>query len=222
MMDIVIPIRDRPSLYNDVELQYSLRSIDKYFPVRDVWCVGIPREWLSVNWIQTPDMPGKYDGRHESVRQKILSACDNPYVSDPFVLWNDDFFLLRHVSELHDYYDGTIADRIKNTAPGYRKLMESSIPHSDGNNYEVHTPVIIYKDLFKEATRPSALYRNIYCSSSPTEKVEIRDPKLYNKQEHMEFRDWVRDKWMFSASEFSFAFLMKEMGRLYPEKSRWE
>lgn len=222
MTDIVIPLRDRPSLYNDMELKYCLRSIEKHIEFGDVWCVGIPRDWLSVNWISKPDLQGEYDQRHDSVRQKILAACDNPFISDPFILMNDDFYLLRDIDELHDYYDGTIQERLKNTATGYRERMHATIEHSDGRNYEVHTPVVIHKEIFKSATKEGALYRNLYCSASPTEKVPIKDPKLYRKAEHYNFREFCKRNWMFSTSEFSFALLMKEMERLYPEKSRWE
>ena len=220
--DVVIPLRDRPSLYNDLELKYCLRSIDKHMNVRDVWCVGIPRDWLSVNWIEQGDLQGHYDSRHESVRNKILKACNNPFISDPFILFNDDFMLLRDIDELHDYYDGTIEHRLRNTATGYRQRMEATMPYSDGNNYEVHTPVLIYKELFKSVTKENMLYRNIYCSASPTEKVEIKDPKLYTRKDHDSFRDFAKWNWMFSTSEFSFALLLKEMARLYPGKSRWE
>ncbi len=221
-LDVIIPLRDRPSLYNDMELKYCLRSIDKHMNVRDVWCVGIPRDWLSVNWIPHPDIQGNYDERHESVRRKILKACRSPFISDPFLLFNDDFFLLRGIDHMYDYYDGTIPDRLKDAAAGYRKRMEATIPYSDGKNYEVHTPVLINKKLFIEVAREGMLYRNIYCSASDTEKKSIKDPKLYLRSDHDKFRDFAKQNWMFSTSEFSFALLMKDMDRLYPEKSRWE
>lgn len=190
--------------------------------VRDVWCVGIPRDWLSVNWIEQGDLEGAYDSRHESVRQKILRACDNPFISDPFILSNDDFFLLRDIDTLHDYYDGTIEQRLYNTATGYRKRMEATIPYSDGRNYEVHTPLLIYKDLFREVTRENMLYRNVYCSASPTEKVKIKDPKLYTREQHESLKGFAKTNWMFSTSEFSLALIYPDMERMYPEKCRWE
>lgn len=217
-VDVVIPLRDKPSVYDDEELRYSLRSIDKHMDVRDVWVVGQPRGWLSVNWIPATDAGST---RYNSAYRKIMKACYNPYVSDPFVLFNDDFFLLKRLNEIPDYYDGTLKDRIKTTGGEYFKMLKKSLDYSDGKNYAVHTPVVIHKELFKRIPE-GVSYRVVYGSMSDNKKEQLTDPKIYDKEHHMEFRKWVRDKWMFSASEFSFAFLMKEMGRLYPEKSRWE
>ena len=222
VIDVVIPLRDKPSTFMDLELRFALRSIERYFPVRDVWCVGIPRDTFALNWIEQPDLEGGYDTRHESVRQKILKACENPFISDPFALWNDDFFLLRTVNNLPDYYDGTIEDRLKDTTSGYAERMKRTIPYSDGRNYEVHTPVMIDKKLFKKVTKEGMLYRNLHCSKSKREKVQIQDPKLYNHNEHLDFRKWRQDKWMFSTSDISFHYILPQMRKMYPEKSRWE
>lgn len=218
-LDVVIPIRDRPSYYNDIELKYCLRSIDKYFPCRDVWCVGIPREGYSVNWIyKTDDSKSRFD----SARQKILAACENPYVSDPFVLWNDDFFLLKEITELHEYYDGTLQERIKSAGGDYLQMLRKTEKHSDGKNYAVHAPLVIRKDLFKEVAKKGISYRNAYCSASDGVKVPMKDPKIYNKAHHKLFRRFIKGKWMFSTSDHSFAFIYRHMESLYPNPSRWE
>ena len=221
-MDVVIPLRDRPSSFGDLELRFALRSIEKYFPVRDVWCVGIPREWLSVNWIEQPDSIGSYDTRHESVRQKILRACENPFISDPFALWNDDIFLLKPIEEIPDYYDGTIQDRLKDTTSGYAERMRKTIPYSDGRNYEVHTPVMIDKNVFKRVSKEGMLNRNPHCSLSKRKKVQIEDPKLYNHNSHLNFHEWKQGKTMFSTTDFSFHYILPKMNQMYPEPSRWE
>lgn len=216
-IDIVIPLRDRPSLYNDKELSYCLRSIERFFPVRDVWMIGEPRPYLSCNWIEMSDGKGS---RHESVRQKIMAACENPYISDPFVLFNDDFVLTREITMLHDYYDGTIEKRLKTAGGEYReRMLESQELSKDGLNYEVHVPALIDKDLFKK-TKEGSLYRNVCLSHSKREKVEIRDPKMYTKDQHS--RGFIRSHWCISLSEASIPYVHRELDRMFPEKSKWE
>lgn len=219
-MDLVIPLRDVPSMYDDEELRYALRSIDKHFDAGDVWCVGSPREWLTVNWIDKRD-DQRY--RFENARQKVAEACKCPAISDPFVLWNDDFFLLKDTStDLPDYYDGTIQDRIASAGGDYRALMERTLPYSDGRNYSVHVPMVIHKELFLKTQREGMLFRNVYGSASPNKKAEIKDPKMYRKEHHQNFMQFIKGKWVFSTSEFSFKWIADRMDRMYPHKSRWE
>ena len=221
-IDVVIPLRDRPSIYNDMELKYCLRAIDKYFPVRDVWIIGTPRDWLSVNWIEQADLQTNYDARHEAVRQKLIKACENPYISDPFALFNDDFILTKPIKELHDYYDGTIDDRLKSAGGGYRdKMLRSKELSKDGLNYETHVPCMIDKKNFKHTVK-GALYRNIAVSYSKREKVPIKDPKLYTKKDHQNFRELCRQNWCVSLAEISLAHVMTTLERMLPNPSRWE
>lgn len=218
--DAVIPIRDTPSVFNDLELKYCLRSIDKHTDC-DVWCIGEPRDWLSVNWIEETDEKLNYDSRHENVRQKILAACNNPHVSDPFILFNDDFFLLRPIQDIPHYYDGTIEYRLQSSAGGYRDRMDESRKHSkDGLNYELHCPVVIDKELFKNVTTPGSLYRNIYCSHSDRDKKPMGDVKMYSLEDHQ--RSFTKGKWCFSTNDFSFTRMLDLMNKLYPEASKWE
>ena len=217
-MDVVIPLRDKPSVYNDEELRYCLRSIDKYMDVRDVWVVGQPRDWLSVNWIPLSD---QVKSRYSSAHRKIRAACDNPFVSDPFVLFNDDFFLLKPTEEFPDYYDGTLQQRINSSGGDYLNMLKKSQRFSDGKNYATHTPALIKKEIFK--TIPEGIsYRIAYGSRSGNEKKPIKDPKIYNQKDHFDFREWVKGKAMFSTSDFSFHYILREMKQLYPEPSRWE
>src|SRR5690554_251908 len=218
MIDVVIPLRDIPSPYNDEELRYCLRSIEKYMDVRDVWVVGQPRDWLSVNWIPLSD---RVKSRFGSAHLKIRAACDNPFVSDPFVLFNDDFFLLKPLKEFPDYYDGTLEERIESAGGGYLNILKKSKSFSDGKNYATHTPVSIDKEIFK--TIPEGIsYRIAYGSRSGNEKKEMKDPKIYNQKDHFDFRQWIKGKSMFSTSDFSFNYILKDMKCLYPEPSRWE
>ena len=221
MIDIVIPVRDAPSMYDDLELKFCLRSIEKHMPgVSSVWLIGIPRPHLSVYWIEQPDEgPTRYD----STRKKLLAACACPHVSDPFLLFNDDFFLLRPPPpEIPDYYDGTIHERIASAGGDYRAAMIETLPYSDGRNYGVHVPLVIDKALFKRTARPGMLYRNVYCSASPRPKAQMADPKIYNHEDHLNFRRFIQGKWMFSASEHSFAYIYSHMKQMYSDKSRWE
>ena len=218
MIDVVIPLRDKPSLYNDEELRYCLRSIEKYMDVRDVWIVGNPRDWLSVNWISMGDGEGT---RFNSAHAKIRKACENDHISDPFILFNDDFFLLKPFNEFPDYYDGTLEQRIESSGGDYLSILKKSKPFSDGNNYATHTPVCIDKEIFK--TIPAGIsYRIAYGARSGNKKEQMKDPKIYNKGDHFNFKEWKRGKSMFSTSDFSFHYILPQMKKLYPEKSRWE
>ncbi len=216
--DVVIPLRDKPSLYNDVEILYCLRSIEKYMDVNDVWMIGTPREYLSVNWIQCKDLPNRF----ESVRQKLLKVSENPYISDPFILFNDDFILTQKVNELPDYYEGTLDDRLKTSGGNYREAMMLTKKHSqDNRNYSIHVPCFMDKKAIKKTIK-GGLSRNIILSHSKRDKVEMIDPKLYNKERHNSFNEFCKQNWCVSLAEGSLSQVMRDLERMFPEPSRWE
>lgn len=222
--DVVIPLLDRPSEYADMELMYCLRSIEAFFPVRDVWVItGNPRPEFSVNYIIERD---KYPIKYENTRQKILRACECSAISNPFMMMNDDMILTAPMSDLPPlYYCGTIEDYAPKTGGAYRDLLNRSAKASkDGLNYAVHTPLPVDKRTWAKRTSLAHGSRNVYGSYAPFDRVELpRDVKTRTEAEASNIREFIDAFPFVSLNTFSLTpKVQRELDRLLPNPSRWE
>lgn len=211
MMDVVYILKDKPSPSGDIELRYSIRSL-RHFPVKDLWIVtGNKRDWLDCNWVKQSDGINRW----ENGRIKVSAACNAP-VSDPFLLMHDDMFFTKDTEVIPHHYDGEI--KVGGTHVYARYQQESKKYSRDGLNYSIHTPLVVYKDVWLSKTRQGASSRNIYCSWSDHPKKQIKDVKLRTKKDHKNFSP---DRF-FSLSDYSWGMVGKQVSQMHPEKSKWE
>lgn len=97
MTDIVIPL-SKESQSNNLELRIALRSIEKYGKnVGNIWLLteaDLP--WAkNVNIIKKGD-PIK-NNKDANLINKVITACENPDVSERFMFWSDDQLLQSEV-----------------------------------------------------------------------------------------------------------------------------
>lgn len=94
--DIVVPVREGPV---NQQLRYALRSWCANLPHRHVWIVGhLPRWVVGVRHIPTVQTRAGAT-KYKNTTMAVRAACENPDVSDPFVLCNDDFFVLQPLAD---------------------------------------------------------------------------------------------------------------------------
>lgn len=214
MMDVVYILKDSPSHYDDIELRYSLRSL-QHFPHGDVYIVtGKQRGWLTgVKWVRCEDRQCRY----QSTKRKILAAAE--VLTEPFLFMNDDFYLLAPFSG-HDYYCGHLKDKPQ-TGSKQRDIIQSAIRESrDGLNYSLHSPMILEPKLLK--TIRSLAFKDVHGSFSARNKKYMPDVKMRTKKEHDNPEAFISDKPFFSTSDFSFKWIREFMERLYPNPSQYE
>lgn len=120
------------SCHDDIELRYSLRSIEKYCKGYDrVFIVGRKPEWVQgVEFIKCDD---PYDCTHKNMLHKILYACHNSDISEEFVVQGDDHFYVRpyDFTGLQPYEKGELPTKFKEreNAPKYRTSMIDTRKH---------------------------------------------------------------------------------------------
>lgn len=137
----------------DPELGYSLRSLDANFQYKGVWFAGGCPEGLR------PDRHLKLKqvglNKWEKVRNMLFQICKNDEITEDFWLFNDDFYILKRISEdMPPQYNGELMDyieRIERRQGGpdgftirlrelYKDLIESGLSTL---NYEVHKPMLL-------------------------------------------------------------------------------
>ncbi|MGA5202812.1 hypothetical protein [Streptomyces variegatus] len=150
-MDLVVPVRSGAV---NQQLRYALRSWVAHLPHRHVWVIGYRPPWVDgVRYLATPQTGTKY----VNTTRAVAAACRNKGVSDPFVLLNDDFFVMQPlpdgvptlhrgpVREVEAYYstrgNGSYLQGLRET----RDLLVS-LGHEDPLSYELHVPLVVHKE----------------------------------------------------------------------------
>lgn len=149
------------------ELKYSLRSVEKNFPINRVWFVGGQPEGLE------PDIriPHKQVGnsKWEMIRSSMWKAVSDERLSEDFFLFNDDFFVMEPVDtdSFRNFVDGTLERRIDElhsesgmnayTRTLFKLEQELKTMHEPTMNFDVHLPMLLNKEQVR-----STLYK---CSS---------------------------------------------------------
>lgn len=176
-LDIVYPVR--PGNMNE-ELRYSLRSLEN-FPHRNVWILGTCPQWVqNATLIKGPQTKDK----RRNVQTTMLQACKTQDISDPFILFNDDFFVLEPIEDLPHYHRGTTDDylterrALRNTLSQYdlrnkttqELLMKHGFEKKDVLCYELHVPMIVWKSQWVAAHRIACRQQQ----SRGNERVQMR------------------------------------------------
>lgn len=89
------------------ELRYSLRSLAAHVDHDDVYIVGHCPDWVvDVHHVDT----GQIGLSRANARRNVEVATRIEGLSDPFMLWNDDFHAMRHIGKLPVLNAGPIDD----------------------------------------------------------------------------------------------------------------
>lgn len=116
-MDIIYPLR-KASRYNDIEIRMSLRSVETYLlKFNKVFIIGHLPEWCqNVVHIPAQDQHAIPD---RNIHEKILLACNHPDLSDDFLFFNDDHYLLSFFEApgFPYYYSKTLDEYVKKQEP---------------------------------------------------------------------------------------------------------
>ena len=150
--DVVYVVR--PGDDNE-ELRYSLRSVAQNAPHRNVWIAGTVPSWVrNVKRLPLVPQPEKFANQRQSLH--AVAAC--PAISDPFVLFNDDMFVMEPITEWRTWNLDTIEEHfggpIGNVDPKPNEWMHAvwctykwmqDKGHPDPLYYENHTPLLYDK-----------------------------------------------------------------------------
>jgi hypothetical protein len=220
------------------ELRYSLRSVDKFLKnYRNVFIFGeCP---IFINRSSVIHVPHQDTSRDKAVniKNKLMSVCCHPDVSEDFMFFNDDYFLLKDVDATSYPYlwkcdlDHTLS--INRSL--YRHHVQSTINVLTENglptkNFDTHKPIIYNKQklwdvIFKYNWEGRAGYtmRSLYCNTLGIEGEYRLDCKFNVPMHDVRLEQKVTGEDCFSIDDRCIGmFLKRFMERTYSEPSRFE
>lgn len=216
-MKLVIPYKFNHDK-NGLELKYAIRSIHKHFSaLSSVLLVGDCPDWFAGEYIECGDLMKQ---KERSMMLKILCAD----IKGPFLYSNDDFFALEDFSTyLPNYFDITCGEMARlHKVKKYRDMYLNCC--LDWNNYDVHCPMIMYGERFKEkylAMTDQLPIKTMYAND--LEGVRMADCKIQGEHTIQEIEFKLRGRMFFSTKEDAInAEMMTILYRLYPQKSPYE
>lgn len=231
--DIVYFIKDAPV---NEELVYSLRSVEKNLPYRRVcFCGGCPTN-LRPDQLIKADQHGT--SKWNNVRDMLVQVCKSDFITDDFWLFNDDFFILKPMSEdMPPQYNGELIEYVDRVERRQRHPDDftrrlrcaAEILIAAGKttrNYEVHKPMLINRkkalEVLEQFPRTPA-FRSIYGNCLDIGGQDKHDMKIKVLKYSNMF--YVENAWEFvSTSDESFE--KGEVGemikRKFRERSKYE
>lgn len=192
-MDVVYPLKRG---VQHAELRYSLRSL-KNLPHDRVFLVGGLPDWATgVEHIQVDRRPTKY----KDAAANIAAACNDPRVSDPFILMNDDFFVMKPIDQVPVLNRGRVRDveqtyRTNGIASKYLAGMIQTreelefLGYEDPLSFELHVPMVVHKQMRLKAIEMGARFpvwhaRTAYGALARLEGETIEDVKIHDRDVH--------------------------------------
>jgi hypothetical protein len=237
-IDIVYPLGSGSRWQNN-EIRYSLRSVEKHLKgFRNIYVVGQQPVWLeNVIHIKTDDpLRHNADG---NITLKILKACQDPNLSNPFLFINDDHIFLKdiHVLDIKNYHKGDLShksekyfegglyvQRLKRTRDILRRHKLPTL------HFDCHTPILIDKEKYPEIMNRFEFRVDIGYTMKSLYANSLHLKGLYRPDFNLKWRFTYREIEKMTADKTIMAFndagitgdLKKFLAETFPNSSKFE
>lgn len=214
------------------ELRYSLRSLEKNVPHDNVWIFGGAPTWLNPDTtlhVRSPQQPTPY----ASTRRHLKAVLENPAVSDPFLLMNDDFYAMQPVGIVPPMHRGlmsTVLENSRSMTPWFKGLQGTmqflihSLKITEPLSYDLHVPLVVGKREMLEAlhlskrVKADAIHlRSIYGNFAEIGGLAVDDPKVHRRGD-----PFPRGPWMSSGPDTYRTTVEPVLRYLFPDSSTYE
>lgn len=245
----VLYVLGRGSQHDNIELRYSLRSIEKYASnLGRVVIVGYPPEWIDTSLVECLKVEDKYSYKHPNILRCIEAAALQNLVRGEFLYSSDDHFYIKHV-DFNNYPYYKKSDHLRSTVQiwdRYRKyhmslkqtgdlLRKHGFPdanYAQHANTHMHTEVMFdHLDIIHESyemdfgAEPTSLVMNMWQTYPNPPSTEKRsDIKVSYVESAADLRRQIGDRECFSIGDSAFYrhCMMDFLKAEFPHKSRYE
>lgn len=235
---IVIPLATGSfaSHWNDTELRYCLRSVERYLKCYgDIFIIGKAPVWLqNVTVIPATDNDKIYY-KERNIFNKIMLACQDERVSEDFLFMNDDHFLLSEfeAGNFPYYWDGTIGEHVERSDPygnTARNTMEWLSMGDIVPYFDIHAPILYCKNKLPFWVRGAPwekkygfCIKTVYALFAGSNPTQYPDLKLSGSLSSHEIKEKIKGRLFFSTNDNCRDGGMEAvLQELYPNKSNFE
>lgn len=239
MIDIVYPI-GRGSQWNNMELKYSLRSVEKYLSgFCNIYIIGELPHFINKNKVKHFFFQDSHSNRERNIMEKFARACHEPELSKNFLFMNDDYFLCRPATSgsfFPPQYKGTLEETIRTANPDYARYLKATLEELTRRglttlNFDVHKPVLVNKNIFLQTvhrfdwSKPYGYtLKSILFNYPDLPRAQTKDEKInhpYTEKQWLEISKSFTDS--FSIGDHAITFgLKKFLEAQFPDKSKFE
>ena len=218
---------------NNEELRYSIRSVVNSFPDATIWTVGGKPNWYVGNHLPVEQGGNKY----ANAIKNLQALSRHPEISETFVLMNDDFFIVKKIEKIEQFYNGLLSDKInryikitgsslyiKKLILTNNKLLKLEIKNPI--DYELHIPMVMEKEKLSNIVEnyPDCLWRSMYGNLYDVGGTEMQDVKIYINKRHRDRSSEMTEQSTFvSTEDNSFRVMLEKTFKgLFPTPSSYE
>lgn len=187
-MDVFYPLGTGSKL-NNLELRFSLRSIEKHLSnYGDIIIVGEKPPWIQ-NVIHIP-----HTDEYSIPDYNIMSKTRRAFADvDKLLFFNDDHYLLQDfdAENFPYFYSSTLEEYVKRRGlDGYGKRAKNTLKHLEEKElptkfFDIHTPIIYESQPFFEnvvslpweKSKEGFVIKSLYANALMIEGVEEKDCK---------------------------------------------
>lgn len=194
------------SIWQDNELKYSIRSIEKNFSeLGKVFIVGTKPEFLNWNnprliYIECDD-PFRHN-KDANIINKVLKACKRKELSDDFIRASDDQIVLKKV-RTEDFYPKYLMDLNGKPLPSnnrwFKRLKETCEQLKRENkktyHYDSHFPMLYSKESFLHIFEniPDYTINTYYFNNILDEHRELGDIKITLQKPFLNMQEFQKE-----------------------------
>lgn len=236
---IIIPVKSTTK--TNTELIYTLRSLERHLKgFGDIFIIGKKISSLrGLKYINAND-EAKSMYKERNIFRKIILACKHPEVTEEFVFFNDDHFLLKDfdADNLPFYHKGDLSETMSKNMGDYRKslnhtrkyLLSKDKPTLD---YDTHFPIVyekkkfihtfVYSDDINWDKPFGFVIKSLYANMVGVKGEFGGDCKIQHKMSYNEIVEKIGSKSFFSTSDGCLnEDMMRFLNEKYGTKSKYE
>jgi hypothetical protein len=175
--------------------------------------------------------------KYANALKNLKSLCEHPEISNNFVLMNDDFFIIKKINSVDQFYNGLLSDKIsrftqitgssmyiKKLITTNKKLIDLGIKNPI--DYELHTPMPMNKPGLLDVIEkyPECLWRSMFGNLYNVGGTQMDDVKIYVNKRHLARSNEITDSSIYMSTEDTSLKVMldKMLRQMLPEPSIYE
>lgn len=238
-MTDVVYVLGRGSYWQDNELRYSLRSLERFITgIGTIYVVGQKPKWLTgVTHLQYPD---RHACKERNIMEKMAYCCGHPDLSQQFLHVHDDHTALAPMAATDiPNWAGSTLERLAKGVKKTNHWRDAVINTSEAlrargfktYNFDLHYPMLFDKTKFLDAmdlydwkgTKRGFVVKSLYANTLKIPPAVTSDLKILTDNTMGQLVKRLKGRPWFSYGNGGLnGNLKKLLPELYPTPSRFE